>query len=178
MLVNRGLPIQKVQLKLFVCLQALMKTLWWVVPIVWLPVVCWCQLLAIQRGLPFEKLITTMPVGLFIWSFVEYSLHRFLFHVNYNLLVSWRYRTFPCSGCPPVRYIVKKIPDSMYLYWAIMNSLLDPNETTNYGLFEFIDMGFWTGWILCTIYFMAVIINIPWMAIDWSSPQLLQHCSV
>jgi dihydroceramide fatty acyl 2-hydroxylase len=69
-------------LKLFKCLQSLTKTIWWVVPVIWIPVVCWCQVIAIRRGFPVDKLLTTTPLGIFIWSLVEYTLHRFLFHVK------------------------------------------------------------------------------------------------
>lgn len=58
------------------------KTLWWVVPLIWIPVVCWLQVIAIRRGFPVDKFITTMPLGFLIWSLVEYILHRFLFHVK------------------------------------------------------------------------------------------------
>ncbi|KAG0604244.1 hypothetical protein M758_10G156100 [Ceratodon purpureus] len=63
-------------------LESLTKTIWWVVPVIWIPVVCWCQVIAIRRGFPVDKLLTTLPLGIFIWSLVEYTLHRFLFHVK------------------------------------------------------------------------------------------------
>ncbi|KAH8974855.1 hypothetical protein BDL97_01G123200 [Sphagnum fallax] len=63
-------------------MESLTKTLWWVIPLVWMPVVFWSQVVALQRGLPLEKLFTTVPTGIFIWTFIEYFLHRFLFHVK------------------------------------------------------------------------------------------------
>lgn len=101
---------------------------------------------------------------------------------NYNILVSWQYHS-PCLVCPPVRYIDKRylilcscIEQSWISYWTLMKW---QKEAFDLRMIEaFYRWGFWTGWIHCTIYSTAAIINIPWMVTDWSSPQLLQHCSV
>lgn len=58
------------------------RTVWWVIPIVWLPVVLWTQYLSLQRGLPLGNVLSTLCTGMLLWSFLEYTLHRFLFHVK------------------------------------------------------------------------------------------------
>ncbi|SPO05696.1 related to fatty acid hydroxylase [Cephalotrichum gorgonifer] len=63
-------------------LEPLSKTPWWVIPVVWLPAVTYGTKLAA------EGFDTTLPLaaywlgGLAIWTFVEYLLHRFLFHLD------------------------------------------------------------------------------------------------
>eukprot|EP00249_Psilotum_nudum_P002918 c16174_g2_i1 orf=163-864(+) len=58
------------------------RTAWWVIPIVWLPVVGWLQIISIQRGLSIVKTATSMLLGIFVWTLLEYCLHRFLFHMK------------------------------------------------------------------------------------------------
>ncbi|KAI1003366.1 Ceramide very long chain fatty acid hydroxylase [Podosphaera aphanis] len=63
-------------------LEPLSKTAWWVVPMVWVPVVTY----GIYTSRPgFSSLAEEAwywSIGLFLWTFVEYSLHRFLFHLD------------------------------------------------------------------------------------------------
>ncbi|KAA8651495.1 hypothetical protein EYZ11_004570 [Aspergillus tanneri] len=61
-------------------LEPLSKTAWYVVPIVWLPPVTYGTILG------FSGLGTTAATywvsGLFLWTLIEYFLHRFLFHLD------------------------------------------------------------------------------------------------
>ncbi|KXS14297.1 Inositolphosphorylceramide-B hydroxylase [Gonapodya prolifera JEL478] len=63
-------------------LEPLSKTSWWVVPLVWLPV----GQLAIGgwafRRLPLAAFAAYYGFGVGMWTFIEYSLHRWLFHVE------------------------------------------------------------------------------------------------
>lgn len=63
-------------------LEPLSKTAWWVVPVVWLPPVTYGTYIA-RAGLSstIEEICYWM-MGLVIWTFVEYLLHRFLFHLD------------------------------------------------------------------------------------------------
>jgi len=63
-------------------LEPLSKTAWWVIPIVWLPPVCYGTYLA-RQGLsgPLE-LAAYWSLGIFFWTLAEYLLHRFLFHLD------------------------------------------------------------------------------------------------
>lgn len=63
-------------------LEPLSKTAWWVIPIVWLPPVTTGSYIA-YTGLPsFFETAAYWLLGLFLWSLVEYGLHRGLFHVD------------------------------------------------------------------------------------------------
>lgn len=62
-------------------LEPLSLTAWWVVPTVWLPPVSYGVYVASQQ-LPFTQLGSYFVGGLFIWTLVEYILHRFLFHLD------------------------------------------------------------------------------------------------
>ena len=63
-------------------LEPLSKTAWWVVPMVWLPPVSYGTFLASQGLANLTQLTAYWIVGLCIWTFVEYGLHRCLFHVD------------------------------------------------------------------------------------------------
>ncbi|KAL2006791.1 hypothetical protein VTN00DRAFT_9459 [Thermoascus crustaceus] len=63
-------------------LEPLSKTAWYVVPIIWLPLVAYGTAIA-SSGFtnPLEPAAYWI-FGLCIWTLVEYGLHRFLFHVD------------------------------------------------------------------------------------------------
>ncbi len=63
------------------------KTSWYIVPLFWLPVIfiLICHSLDNLENIAFENsthilLVLLLLVGVFIWTLVEYVLHRFLFH--------------------------------------------------------------------------------------------------
>ena len=76
------------------------KTPWYVVPVVWLPVVLYLSIVGMtnlsQDGFPHflssallnnSSLVILMFVGfflfgVFLWTLVEYVLHRYLFHIT------------------------------------------------------------------------------------------------
>lgn len=62
-------------------LEPLTKTAWYVIPIVWMPWVSFGVYKAAQ-GLPLIALPPLLAVGLGFWTFFEYILHRFLFHID------------------------------------------------------------------------------------------------
>ena len=77
-------------------LEALSMTVWWAVPAVWVPValLLWVPWLIssgtsssggggsiIGSGSPLEA-ASMLLCGVAIWSFVEYMLHRFVFHLD------------------------------------------------------------------------------------------------
>ena len=63
-------------------LEPLSKTPWWIIPIFWLPPVAYGTYIA-QEGCSsiFEEGAYWL-LGLFLWTLVEYLLHRFLFHLD------------------------------------------------------------------------------------------------
>ncbi|OWB57984.1 hypothetical protein B5S28_g3971 [[Candida] boidinii] len=65
-------------------LEPLSLTPWYVVPLVWLPV----NFYIFYQGFKNLPLLTSgffWLVGLSAWSLIEYSMHRFLFHLDYHL---------------------------------------------------------------------------------------------
>ncbi|KAG0354681.1 hypothetical protein BC939DRAFT_480160 [Gamsiella multidivaricata] len=65
-------------------LEIFSRTPWWLVPILWLPVVGLMVSWAIRGpgGLDVERAGTIFAGGILIWTLTEYSIHRFLFHVD------------------------------------------------------------------------------------------------
>ncbi|RYY33615.1 hypothetical protein EON62_04070, partial [archaeon] len=64
-------------------LEPLSKTMWWMIPLVWLPVIAymWQDFLAA----PYWSATNGAAVllgGLVLWTFVEYAIHRFVFHLD------------------------------------------------------------------------------------------------
>lgn len=63
-------------------LEPLSKTVWYVVPMVWLPPVAYGSFLAYQ-GLPsLLQMAFYWLTGLGLWTLIEYGLHRGLFHID------------------------------------------------------------------------------------------------
>lgn len=65
-------------------LEPLSLTPWWVVPSLWLPVDLYVLYLAATNLSPFVTFFFWC-VGLFVWTLIEYCMHRFLFHLDDNL---------------------------------------------------------------------------------------------
>ncbi|KAH3903631.1 fatty acid alpha-hydroxylase SCDLUD_001276 [Saccharomycodes ludwigii] len=65
-------------------LEPLSKTPWYVIPSTWLPFVCYFFYKGVTHMNPFFS-VFLFGVGLFVWTLIEYSLHRFLFHFDQNL---------------------------------------------------------------------------------------------
>lgn len=63
-------------------LEPLSKTPWWVIPVVWLPPVTYGTYISSfgLSGILEEAFYWFL--GLFLWTLVEYVLHRFLFHLD------------------------------------------------------------------------------------------------
>lgn len=62
-------------------LEPLSKTPWWLIPILWIPVDFYIIYLSSQV-LQWYKVIGLYAFGLFLWTLIEYCLHRFLFHID------------------------------------------------------------------------------------------------
>lgn len=65
-------------------LEPLSLTPWWVVPMVWLPPNMYLFYVGFVNQNPVIAL-SFWVFGLFVWTFVEYCLHRFLFHLDQYL---------------------------------------------------------------------------------------------
>lgn len=62
-------------------LEPLSKTSWYVIPMVWLPVVLYHVGVAFKNMNPIFT-IFFFCLGTFVWTLIEYGLHRFLFHFD------------------------------------------------------------------------------------------------
>ena len=63
-------------------LEPLTKTSWWVIPLVWLPPVAYGIYLSKDGLSGAPEQAAYFVLGLFFWTIVEYTLHRFLFHLD------------------------------------------------------------------------------------------------
>jgi 4-hydroxysphinganine ceramide fatty acyl 2-hydroxylase len=63
-------------------LERFSKTSWYIIPLLWLPVVVGLFYLS---ELSLLGNIIMLPFGITFWSLLEYSLHRFLFHCEEKL---------------------------------------------------------------------------------------------
>lgn len=73
----------RASLRLFAsdALEVMTHVPWWLVPLVWLPVVTALLLLATQGwGLAWDTALWTALGGFAGWTLLEYGLHRFIFH--------------------------------------------------------------------------------------------------
>lgn len=73
--------------------QLLTRTAWWVIPLVWLPVASWLVSVSLRMGLTLPQAALAVVGGIFIWTLMEYVLHRFLFHMK---TISYWLVPYPC----------------------------------------------------------------------------------
>lgn len=68
-------------------MEAFTKTVWWVVPLVWLPVAA-AVVVTYAVAAPGASLTTAvglLALGVVVWTLAEYLVHRFMFHVDEGL---------------------------------------------------------------------------------------------
>ncbi|EEH34272.1 inositolphosphorylceramide-B C-26 hydroxylase [Paracoccidioides lutzii Pb01] len=63
-------------------LEPLTKTAWWVIPTVWFPPVAYGTVVGFCGLQNFIIASAYWLLGLFLWTLAEYSLHRFVFHID------------------------------------------------------------------------------------------------
>lgn len=63
-------------------LEPLSKTPWWLVPIIWVPAVAYGLYIANQGFSNWLYTAAYWVFGVFLWSLIEYAMHRFLFHLD------------------------------------------------------------------------------------------------
>ncbi len=72
------------------------KSPWWLIPLVWIPTIfyeCWLALTGAPTYIPTlasapapgSRDLVFLPLGILLWTFIEYSLHRFVFHIEVPL---------------------------------------------------------------------------------------------
>ena len=84
-------PLRLFQSDLVECLT---KSPWWLVPLVWIPIVMYiCHMATVNAPtyiwtfpssppLSVIQLVAVLPLGVLLWTFIEYCLHRFVFHLD------------------------------------------------------------------------------------------------
>lgn len=66
-------------------------TRWYVIPLIWIPIAMyfWSFYLKsvydLYNPITFIKCFTLLQTGIMLWSFIEYSVHRFAFHIDEKL---------------------------------------------------------------------------------------------
>ncbi|XP_011096698.1 dihydroceramide fatty acyl 2-hydroxylase FAH1 [Sesamum indicum] len=60
----------------------LTRNQWWVIPLIWLPVVGCSLSRSIYLGHTIPQVAMMTAFGVFAWTLIEYTLHRFLFHIK------------------------------------------------------------------------------------------------
>ena len=62
-------------------LDFLSRVNWWVVPIIYVPMILYFIFVALNTpNISILKFVLFFVLGIFIWTFMEYSLHRWAFH--------------------------------------------------------------------------------------------------
>uniref|UniRef100_A0A7S3ND61 Fatty acid hydroxylase domain-containing protein n=1 Tax=Euplotes harpa TaxID=151035 RepID=A0A7S3ND61_9SPIT len=108
-------------------------TPWYLIPIVWVPVILYTISLA-RQSFGWPALGVMFVVGAFLWTLIEYCLHRFLFHLElfipdnrylYTLhyVLHGVHHAFPMDGGRLVMPPVLGIP-YYYLLYGIFSSLI------------------------------------------------------
>ncbi len=65
-------------------IETLSKTHWSLPIWVFVPIIAYLIYLAINSSISVVAAITMVSLGLFVWTFVEYAMHRFVFHYHPN----------------------------------------------------------------------------------------------
>lgn len=98
-------------------LEVFTKTPWYMVPVFWLPIIAYNVNQSLQAGLTNEQAGTIFFGGMLFWTLAEYTIHRFLFHVDDMLPDStfWLVAHFLLHGIhhylPMDRYVIFYLDD-------------------------------------------------------------------
>ncbi|KAG5562328.1 hypothetical protein RHGRI_005155 [Rhododendron griersonianum] len=116
--------------------ESLTKNKWWYIPLVWLPVVCWSISKSVRMGRNFPFIGLIVCCGIFIWTLMEYTLHRFLFHIKtksywgntLHYLLHGCHHKHPMDGLrlvfPPAATAVLCFP-----FWNLLKLVSTPSTT-------------------------------------------------
>lgn len=115
-------------------LEPLSKTAWYVVPTIWLPCVAYGTMVG-MTGMPNVSVgVAYWMLGLFLWSLIEYIMHRFLFHIDtllpdnrvgitLHFLLHGIHHYLPMDKyrlvMPPTLFVLLAVP-----FWKLAHSIL------------------------------------------------------
>ncbi|KAM7530384.1 hypothetical protein LguiB_033794 [Lonicera macranthoides] len=98
------------------------RTVWWAVPIIWIPFAFWLASISYNMGLPPSEVAAVVVGGIFMWTLLEYTLHRFLFHIKttsywgntFHYLIHGCHHKHPMDGLrlvfPPLATAILLVP--------------------------------------------------------------------
>ncbi|KAG0629669.1 hypothetical protein M758_1G121000 [Ceratodon purpureus] len=124
------------------------KAKWWMIPLIWGPVVVMCEARAVQKGLSPSQAFPGFIAGVLAWTFVEYLLHRFVFHMKtssywgntFHYVIHGFHHKHPMDAnrlvFPPVMALFIAIP-----VWYLMKFLI-PYRAVCYSLYGGMFMGY------------------------------------
>ncbi|KAJ0980425.1 hypothetical protein J5N97_008680 [Dioscorea zingiberensis] len=116
--------------------ESLTCTVWWAVPTIWLPVVCWFVSMTYRNGHSPSQVALIVGAGILLWTLIEYSLHRFLFHIKtksywgntMHYLIHGCHHKHPMDGLrlvfPPAATAILCIP-----FWNLVRLISTPSTT-------------------------------------------------
>ncbi|XP_021818174.1 dihydroceramide fatty acyl 2-hydroxylase FAH1 [Prunus avium] len=114
----------------------LTRTVWWAVPVIWLPVVFYSISMSVRMGHGFPEIALMVFAGIFVWTLLEYTLHRFLFHIEtksywgntIHYLLHGCHHKHPMDGLrlvfPPAATAVLCVP-----FWNLVKLISVPSVT-------------------------------------------------
>ncbi|RPB25063.1 Inositolphosphorylceramide-B hydroxylase [Terfezia boudieri ATCC MYA-4762] len=115
-------------------LEPLSKAPWWIVPTVWVPAVCYGLWRAYEGVQSLPLLGMNFVIGVVVWTLVEYTLHRCLFHLDEHMpdhpifltlhfMLHGVHHYLPMDKyrlvMPPALFLVLAYP-----FWVLVQSLL------------------------------------------------------
>ncbi len=63
---------------------------WWHVPLIWLPTAAYVTWRSLHLGAPVLTVAAVVALGVLGWTFLEYMLHRYVFHFEPNPKKEWQ----------------------------------------------------------------------------------------
>ncbi|KAE8655516.1 Fatty acid 2-hydroxylase 1 [Hibiscus syriacus] len=108
----------------------LSRTTWWVVPVVWMPVAFYFIGMSYTMGLTLPLVAMLSVSGAFVWTFLEYCIHRFLFHIvtksywgnTFHYLIHGFHHKHPMDG---LRLVIPPLEAAIVLgmFWYLCRLL-------------------------------------------------------
>lgn len=115
---------------------ALTKTRWWVVPLLWVPVAAWLINYYVTQASKASvgQLAASVSFGILLWTLIEYTLHRFVFHwdrhlPNNGFAIAFHFLLHGCHHKAPLDSLRLVMPPAvaaslMALIFAVMRGLV------------------------------------------------------
>ncbi|CCD27238.1 fatty acid alpha-hydroxylase NDAI_0K00470 [Naumovozyma dairenensis CBS 421] len=101
-------------------LEPLTKTSWYLVPIFWLPVVFYHIAVALTNMNPIFAIVL-FAIGIYVWTLIEYCMHRFLFHFDerlpeHNIFYVIHFLLHGCHHYLPMDKYRLVVPPTLFIF--------------------------------------------------------------